>query len=78
MSNAVFLLSTFNDHILCKFLDPVYVFRGFRRYNLKKFLSLFSEGGLLVNEYLVCGLWWIQHSCRKFSGLLLQIYFKEE
>jgi ubiquinone/menaquinone biosynthesis C-methylase UbiE len=55
MSNAVFLLSTYNDHILCEILDPAYVFRGFRHYNLKKLLSLFSEGGLFVNEYLVCG-----------------------
>jgi ubiquinone/menaquinone biosynthesis C-methylase UbiE len=54
-SNAAFLLSAYNDNIVCKILDPAYVFRGFRHYNLKKFLSLFSECGLFVNEYVVCG-----------------------
>lgn len=49
MSNAVFLLSAYNDHILCEILDPAYVFRGFRHYNLNslsRFYYYFEHKGI--------------------------------
>jgi ubiquinone/menaquinone biosynthesis C-methylase UbiE len=54
-SDAVFLLSAYNDHIISRIFDPGYIFRGVRHYNLKKFINLISEYGLLVNEYTIRG-----------------------
>lgn len=55
MSNAIFLLSAYNDHILSKILDPAYIFRGIRHYNLKRFLDLLGQEGLFVNKYTIRG-----------------------
>ena len=55
MPDAVFLLSAYNDHIISKILDPAFIFRGIRHYNLKRFVNLISECGFVVNEYTVRG-----------------------
>jgi ubiquinone/menaquinone biosynthesis C-methylase UbiE len=54
-SNAVLLLSTYGDHIVSKILDPAYIFRGVRHYNLETFLDLISECGFSVKEYTIRG-----------------------
>jgi ubiquinone/menaquinone biosynthesis C-methylase UbiE len=54
-SKSTLLLSTYNDHLISKILDPAHVFRGVRHYNLKKFIHLLSESGFLINEYTVRG-----------------------
>ena len=54
-SNATFLLSAYNDHILSRLLDPAYIFRGVRHYDLKKFINVISDCGLVVDEYTVRG-----------------------
>jgi ubiquinone/menaquinone biosynthesis C-methylase UbiE len=55
MSNGAFLLSTYNGHIVSKILDPAFIFRGVRHYNLDRFLNLISDSEFLVNEYTICG-----------------------
>jgi ubiquinone/menaquinone biosynthesis C-methylase UbiE len=53
--NAVFLLSVYNDHLISRIMDPAYIFRGIRHYNLEGFLNLISECGFAVREYTVRG-----------------------
>jgi ubiquinone/menaquinone biosynthesis C-methylase UbiE len=87
MSNAVFLLSADNDYIVSKILDPAYVFGGYRHYSLKKFLSIFSEGGLFVHEYVVCGgfntlvanflLYFYKHILKRKEGWLKNFFDKK-
>jgi SAM-dependent methyltransferase len=54
-TNCVLLLSLYNDHFLSKIFDPAYIFRGVRHYNLKRFITLLSDCGLLINDYTVRG-----------------------
>lgn len=52
---AVLVLSTYNDHIISKILDPAFIFRGVRHYNLKQFTKLISEYGFVVRDYTIRG-----------------------
>jgi SAM-dependent methyltransferase len=52
---AALLLSIYNDHIVSKILDPAFLVRGVRHYNLKEFISLVSGTGFIVNEYTIRG-----------------------
>lgn len=54
-SNAVFLLSVSNDHLVSKFLDPAFIFRGSRHYKLKQLMNLISDCGFSVTEYTIRG-----------------------
>jgi len=86
-SNSVFVLSAYNDHILSKILDPAYIFRGIRHYDLKRFLNLLSEGGLFVNRYTIRGgyntlaanflLYFYKHILNRKEGRLKNFFDKK-
>jgi SAM-dependent methyltransferase len=54
-TDAILLLSTYNDHVISKLLDPAFIFRGVRHYDSKKFTSLLSEYGFIVREHTIRG-----------------------
>jgi len=53
--NATFLLSSPNDHIICKLMDPAFIFRGVRHYNARRFLKLISKMGFNIDKYTIRG-----------------------
>lgn len=52
---AALVLSIYNDHIVSKILDPAFLIRGVRHYNLNEFISLISDTGFTVDEYTIRG-----------------------
>jgi SAM-dependent methyltransferase len=54
-NNAHFLLSTPNDHLMSKLLDPGYLLRGHRHYNINKIAKIMESSGFVIVEKLVKG-----------------------
>jgi 2-polyprenyl-3-methyl-5-hydroxy-6-metoxy-1,4-benzoquinol methylase len=54
-NNASLLLSTPNDHLISKLLDPAYFLRGHRHYNLHKVAKIMESSGFVIVEKLVKG-----------------------
>jgi ubiquinone/menaquinone biosynthesis C-methylase UbiE len=86
-SDAIFLLSTYGDYIVSKILDPAYIFRGVRHYNLESFLKLISESGFSVKEYTIRGglntvianflLYFYKHILKKREGMIKNFFDKK-
>lgn len=53
--NASVLLSTPNDHLISKLLDPAYFLRGHRHYNVNKIAKIMESSGFVIVEKLVKG-----------------------
>jgi ubiquinone/menaquinone biosynthesis C-methylase UbiE len=53
--NASLLLSTPNDHLVSKLLDPAYFLRGHRHYNINKIAKIMESSGFAIVEKLVKG-----------------------
>ena len=54
-NNASLLLSTPNDHLISKLLDPAYFLRGHRHYNVNKIAKIMEASGFVTVEKLVKG-----------------------
>jgi SAM-dependent methyltransferase len=55
ISEGIFVLSAYGDHIIAKILDPAFIIRGVRHYNPEQFINLISEYGFEINEYTIRG-----------------------
>jgi 2-polyprenyl-3-methyl-5-hydroxy-6-metoxy-1,4-benzoquinol methylase len=54
-NNTSLLLSTPNDHLISKLLDPAYFLRGHRHYNINKIAKIMESSGFITVEKLVKG-----------------------
>jgi ubiquinone/menaquinone biosynthesis C-methylase UbiE len=54
-TKASLLLSTPNDHLISKLLDPAYFLRGHRHYNINKIAKIVESSGFVTVEKFVKG-----------------------
>jgi len=85
--NGAFLLSVYGNHFISKILDPAFIFRGIRHYDLKKFLNLIQERGLFIDEYTIRGnlntivaiflVYFYKHILKKKEGVIKNYFDKK-
>jgi|SRR5687768_938855 SAM-dependent methyltransferase len=86
-SKAILLLSIYGDHFITKILDPAFIFRGVRHYNLQEFRELISNYGLLIGEITVRGglntvisnflVYFYKHVLKKKEGTIKNYFDKK-
>jgi ubiquinone/menaquinone biosynthesis C-methylase UbiE len=54
-NNGILLLSTPNGHLISKLLDPAYLLKGHRHYNINKIAKIIESSGFVTVEKLVKG-----------------------